>query len=199
MKVISPALADNDGDEGKDPKGVPPYVECTDRYIRFLIENQAQMTPKHVSQAIWAIGRLRVSDEGLIQEMADIAADICPRLNAREISNIVWGLSKVNYDRPDTITKLVSHALLSPNEINAQEAANMLFALGKLQLFESDALFESLSSVLRNRLHEATPQAIANALWAHDVVGIEPPPELLSTWAQDRLGIAVLGSLADVE
>lgn len=95
--------------------------------------------------------------------------------------------------------KIQNGAITSPEEINAQEAANMLFALGKLKLFENDAWFESLSSILRNRLHEATPQAIANALWAHEVVDIEPPPELLSTWAQDRLGMAVLGTIANAE
>jgi len=177
---------------------LPPYVTCADKYIRFLIANQARMTPKHLSQTIWAIGRLRLSDSYIIiNEMGDIASRLCPKLNAREVANIVWGLSKVDYDKPEIISQLIHHAIDSPNKgCTAQEAANMLFALGKLQIRERE-VFASLSSILRTQLHEATSQAIANALWAHEVVGIEPPPELLSTWAQDRLGMAVLGTMTD--
>ena len=203
-KVIG-QVDDSDGDTGNESEedvtlDLPPYMNCADKYLRFLIANQAQMTPKHANQAIWAIGRLRLSDPFLIQEMADIASRLCPKLNARESANIVWGLSKVNYDKPEIITKLIHHVITSPNnlakECTAQEAANMLFALGKLQIRDKDS-FASLSSILMNQLHEATSQAIANALWAHEVVGFEVPPELLSTWAQDRLGMTVLGTIAE--
>ncbi|KAL7540172.1 hypothetical protein ACHAXR_009919 [Thalassiosira sp. AJA248-18] len=185
----------SDGDTGKSDSdsemfSPPPYVKCVDKYIRFLITNQAQMTPKHLSQSIWAIGRLRLSDSSLIQDMIDIALCRCEQLNAREIANIVWGLSKV-HGKPEVIRTMIQRLSTSPNltkECTAQEAANMLFALGKLQIRDQEA-FASLSSILRNRLHEANSQAIANALWAYEVVDITPPPELLSTWAQDRLGM----------
>lgn len=187
--------SDEDAGEIEDYElDLPPYVKCADTYLRFLITNQAQLTPKHVSQSIWAIGRLRLYDYPIVFEMANIASDLCMRLNSREVANIVWGLSKVDYGEPKIISKLVQHITSTnlANECTAQEASIMLFVLGKLQIRDKDA-FASLSSILKNRLHEATSQAITNALWAHEVVGITPPPELLSTWAQDRLGITMFG------
>lgn len=173
---------------------LPPYVKCVDKYLQFLIANESQMTPKHISQSIWAIGRLQIADSCLIQEMGGIASRSCAALNAREIANIVWGLSKVDYDGPEIISQLIQQVTTSPKltkSLSSQEAANCLFALGKLQIRDKKA-FASLSSILRSRLSEATSQAVANALWAHEVVNIEPPHELLSIWAQERLGLGMI-------
>jgi len=61
-------------DEEADNEGDPPYVECAQKYIRYLVANQDRMTPKHIAQSIWSIGRLRLSDSFLVREMADIAS-----------------------------------------------------------------------------------------------------------------------------
>ncbi|KAL9185229.1 hypothetical protein ACHAXT_003006 [Thalassiosira profunda] len=175
---------------------LPPYVKCVDKYIRFLVANQAQMTPKHISQTIWAIGRLHAyfaldqgSGHAHIDEMAAIVRGKAKHLNAREVANCVWGLS--NYDQPECILELINHVISSPEHTascTAQEAATLLFVLGKLNVHDREA-FACLSEVLVDRMHEADSQTIANALWAHDVVGIAAPPELLSTWAQTKLGL----------
>ncbi len=146
-------------------------------------------------QSIWAMGRLRLSDRVLIDEMGEIASCMHASLNAREIANTVWGLSKVDYQESEVISKIVRR-IMSPHiskECTAQEASMLLFALGKLQIREEEALvlFSSLSMILKRQLNDATSQSIFNALWAHEVVGIAPPPELLSTWAHDRLGMNV--------
>ncbi|KAL3766550.1 hypothetical protein ACHAW5_000785 [Stephanodiscus triporus] len=174
---------------------VPPYVKSAHKFVHFLIKNRDQVSPKQISQSIWAIGRLRLSDRFLIDEMGRIALSLHASLNAREIANIIWGLSKVNYDNPEVISNIVRR-IISPHitkECTAQEASMILFALGKLRICEEEALvlFASLSMVLKRQLIDATSQSIANALWAHEVLGIAPPPELLSTWAQDRLGMNV--------
>ena len=73
------------------------------------------------------------------------------------------------------------------NECTAQEASLLLFALGKLQIRGEEVvvLFLSLSMILKHQLNDATSQSIVNALWAHEVVGIALPLELLSTWVHD--------------
>ena len=167
----------------------PPYVQYAGQYIKFLLTNESQITPKHIAQSIWAMGRLRIMD--FKHEMGGLAIRRCENFNAQEIANIVWGLSKIDYDNPEIITSLIQRISTSANlaeETTAQEASNMLYALGRLQLRNEEA-FASLSTILKNSLHEANSQSIANALWAHEVVDIAAPPELLQLWAQDRLGL----------
>ena len=174
----------------------PPYMKGVDKFLEFLILNQDQMTPKHTAQTIWAIGRLRISDYDKLVKIGAIALRIAPRCNAQEIANIVWGLSKVGYPNQWVVSKLIEQITSSPklaSDCTCQEAANALYALGRLQIRDPHA-FSSLSSIMLNRMQEATSQAIANALWAHEVVDLEPPRELLDCWARDNLGlVAAIG------
>jgi hypothetical protein len=186
----------SDVDENYDNlPNIPPYVKSALKYVQFLSENRDQVSPKQISQSIWAIGRLRISDRILIEAMGEIASCLHASLNAREIATTIWGLSKVEYDNTEVISKVVRR-IMAPHiteECTAQEASMLLFALGKLQICEEEALvlFSSLSMILKRQLNDATSQSILNALWAFEVAGIAPPPELLSTWAQDRLGMNV--------
>jgi hypothetical protein len=121
---------------------IPPYVESAHKYVQFLTENRDQISPKQISQSIWAMGRLRLSDRVLIDEMGEIALCMHASLNAREIANTVWGLSKVDYQESEVISKIVRR-IMSPHiskECTAQEASMLLFALGKLQICEEEAL-----------------------------------------------------------
>lgn len=173
----------------------PHYVESAHKYVQFLSRHPNQLSPKQISQTIWAIGRLRLSDHVLVEEMVDVALRMHSLLNAREVANIIWGLSRVDYDKPEVISKIAKR-IMSPhvfNECTVQEASMLLFALAKLQICKEDALtlFPSLSMILKRQLNDATSQSIVNALWAHEALGISPPEELLSIWAQDRLGMNV--------
>lgn len=103
----------------------------------------------------------------------------------------------MNCENPETITKLINHVITSPDltgRCTAQEASNMLLSLGRLEIRDREA-FAALTQILVHRLNEAhavDSQTIANSLWAYDAVGLEPPPELLSTWAREKLGLTVL-------
>lgn len=179
-----------------------PYLKSADRYLRFLIANEEHMTPKHISQSIWAMGRLRLSNFILIEQMADIALRLSASLNAREIANIVWGLSKLEFNKKsEVISKLVDCLISSPKlrkQCNAMEASTILFVLGKLKIRDEEA-FSVLSNILKGQLTEASTQSITNSLWAHSVVSIPPPPELLGLWAQDRLNLLTVSSTTIAE
>ncbi|KAL7467025.1 hypothetical protein ACHAXS_007295 [Conticribra weissflogii] len=181
-----------DGTSFKDYAGLnPPYMKSATKYLEFLVTNREQMTPKHTAQSIWAIGRLRIYDESLLDKMGEIALNIAPQCNSQEIANIVWGLSKVGFLEDDVISRLIRFITTSTkltNECTCQEAANALYALGRLQIRDEDS-FSSLSAIMLNRMQEATSQAIANALWAHEIVDLQPPRELLDCWAHENLGL----------
>lgn len=191
--------APDDIDEEEGTANIlPPYMKCSEKYLQHLIANRSRITPYQLAIACWAIGRLRLSNTFLVNEMGDIASNLCGRLNARETANVVWGLSKADYDRTDVVSNLITHVILSDElseACTAQEASNMLYVLGRLQIRDEE-LFSALTSILSDKLHESTSQAIANSLWAHDAVRIDPPVELLSSWAQDKLGM-VTGAKPD--
>jgi len=189
-----------ESDHDEAPK--VPYLESADRYLRFLIANEEQMTPKHISQSIWAMGRLRLSNFILIEQMADIALRLSASLNAREIANIVWGLSKLEFaKKPEVISRLVDCLISSPklrNQCKSQEASMIMNVLGKLKIRDVE-VFAVLSNILKDQLTEASTQSITNALWAHSVVNIPPPPELLTLWAHDRLNLLTVSSTTNAE
>lgn len=128
----------------------PPYINACYKYIRFIVENRNRISPKQLSRSIWAIGRLRLSDAILIQEMGDIAMLQSHAFDSRDIANVVWGLSKLNYERPEAVLRLAKQVVtFQTNELTAREASMILFALGKLQIHDKDvfkSLYSSISS-----------------------------------------------------
>ena len=69
-----------------------------------------------------------------------------------------------------------------------QEAANILYALGKLQV-DDEATFNMLGQLLIDQVETCTAQAIANALWAFQELGLAPPDQLLQRWTTEKLGL----------
>lgn len=170
----------------------PPYLNNVYKMLTFLIRNKAQMTPKHVAETIWAaFGRLAIADPYYLEELSREASRVASQCNSQEVANIVWGLSKVDYDDdPElicTLVRVITHSSLS-KKCTSQEAANCIYALGRLGIRDQE-LFSALSSIIKTQIHDANSQAIANSLWGHDVVGLPAPPELLSVWARDTLGM----------
>ena len=49
-----------------------------------------------------------------------------------------------------------------------------------------------MNTVLMRQLETATTQTIANALWAHDNVDLQPPRQLFDSWAKEKLDIVGL-------
>lgn len=176
----------------------PPYMDSVDHYLTYIIANGQKMTPLQISKTIYALGSLRVSNRSVAKELAALAMEHAEHFNCQEVANVAWGLSKVDYNDEGVMLKLVRHVtetrLLS--KCSTQEASNMLYALGKLQIKDVDA-YRSLSTVLMSELQNASSQAIANALWAYDVVGIEAPVELMNCWAREKLGMNAFSELIE--
>lgn len=78
--------------------------------------------------------------------------------------------------------------LLYDVEALPEEAACVLYALANAEIRE-DEVFDHLTELLISQTQDVSAQAIANALWAHNVVGKLPPSELLQSWAFDKIGL----------
>ena len=173
----------------------PPYVKSGKRFASYLATCNDYMSPKDISQAIWAIGRLKINDHEIINPLVNTAAVMAIReeFNSQELANIIWALSKIDFDDAETISEFTEQiqrpALLEST--SPQEAANVLYALGRMRI-RDEAAFASMNTVLMRQLETATTQTIANALWAHDNVDLQPPRQLFDSWAKEKLDIVGL-------
>lgn len=73
----------------------------------------------------------------------------------------------------------------------SQEAANVLYAFGRMHIRDEET-FSCMNAVLMRQLDKSTTEAIANALWAHDSVNLQPPRLLFDSWAKEKLDIVGL-------
>jgi hypothetical protein len=108
------------------------------------------------------------------------------------------------------------------HDCSSQEAATVLYALGRMKV-RNESVFAAMSSVMMQRLTDTHPhpdkhhtleeegggdgkqrhrgasrvvsaQSIANALWAHQEVGIKPPQSLFDSWAFGMVNVVGLSS-----
>lgn len=173
----------------------PSYVFSARAYATFLVSFSGRLSPKDVAQSIWALGRLKITDESIIKPLSLLASQMVAdgSFNPQEVANILWGLSKVGFKNTSTITPFLEEIKTSSimDRCSSQEAANILYALGRMKIRDQEA-FNVLNSVLMKHLHQATPQAMANVLWAHECVGLQPPMELFNRWTKEKLNITGL-------
>lgn len=170
-----------------------PYVSRAEKFASYLATECDKMSTKDISQTLWAMGRLGlfISDDKfspLISKAIFMAQN--EMFNSQELANIIWALSKTDFEN-EAIISCFTQEICEPwilETTTPQEAANVLYALGKMHIRDKKT-FDCMNSVLMGSLDKATPQTIANALWAHDSVNLVPPRQLFDSWAKEKLDI----------
>jgi hypothetical protein len=179
--------ANNDSRRGSD---VPPYVSSARLYAQNLAERSKELSPRDLAQILWAMGKMELSDTRLAPLFANRVKEILPDCWSCEVSNIVWGLSKIGYmDDNDTLLQIARRMMDEDMNPSPKETACVLYALGNAGI-RDDTLFEHLTEAMMAKVEAVGAQAMANALWAHNVVGKLPPPALLRSWATKKLGLS---------
>ena len=137
---------------------------------------------------------MKINDaSSIVQHFVSVIVENSNEYNAQEVTNLLWALSKLEIEvdeNSDAVVALLER-LLHPNiisNIKAQEAANALYACGSMMICDEE-IFSKMSLILLKNVNDATPQGIANALWAHEQVGLIPPQSLFDGWAEVKLGI----------
>ena len=173
-----------------DTSPVPPYYSAAFQLAQHLSCNADLMTTKDIAQSLWSLGRLKISDEDIVTPMIYRAQKMAKAMNTQEVSNILWAMSRIRSNEYKTVFVLTRRFALTGSTANAnsQEAANILYSLGRLNIRDED-IFRNLSHVIMKQIDETSAQAVANVLWAHRAVHLEPPQELLNRWANEKLGI----------
>jgi hypothetical protein len=166
-----------------------PYLPSATIMATFLGSQAESLTTKDVAQSIWAIGRLQIYDPAVLSPLANRAKAVAKHLTAQEIANIFWALSKVksqDFGLIFLLMRRISHD--TSLALTPQEAANILYALGRLDIRDED-VFRILSSIILDQIEVVSSSAIANVIWAHRVVYITPPQQLMNNWrAAKKLG-----------
>jgi len=173
----------------------PPYVKSGERFVNHLVSHCELLSAKDISQTMWAIGRLQIIDDSIISPLAYKAAELSQReeFNSQELANIIWALSKTGFKEEEIVSVLTTE-ICKPyvsDHATSQEAANVLYALGRMHIRDEET-FSCMNAVLMRQLDKSTTQAIANALWAHDSVDLQPPRLLFDSWAKEKLDIVGL-------
>jgi len=179
----------------------PPYWNCAEKFALTLATNVEDMNSKDLAQSIWAIGKLDIRNDKVVDNLVNAVVEKVSvyeyPFNSQETANILWGMSKVGFRSKDEVLTILDY-MITPHilkQCSSQEAANVLMALGKMKISEEYA-FSSLSNVMMEKLEEATPQGIANALWAHQKMGFQAPQQLFDGWANQKLGLLGLSSVS---
>lgn len=174
----------------------PPYIGRAKKIASYLVTTKLdQMKPKDIAQSCWALGHLKINDHKILYPLAQTAAYFARSnvFNSQEIANIVWGLSKTSF-RNEWLIRTLTRQLRHPEfqeQCTPQEASNILYALAIMNI-RDEATFRYMSHVIMMHLSKTTAQTIANSLWAHDRVELEPPPQLLDRWLRERLDVVDL-------
>jgi hypothetical protein len=166
----------------------PPYLSSARKYAKHLSTRESELSAKDLAQCLWAMGRLAISDRTTTTALASRVQKVLPDCFACETSNIIWGLSKTGFDDKDIMVGISRRMLDADVHASPEEAACVLYALGNAGIREDD-VFEHLTDSMMSQVECVGAQAMANALWAHNVVGKLPPPALLQSWASDKLGL----------
>jgi hypothetical protein len=183
--------ADDDHSATDAAAQLPLYYEPAKDFARRLSTEANDLTCKDVTQTVWAMAKLRMHDDALIAPMMQQVAILAPQFNAQETANILWANSKFPSKNYDAIFRL-TRRFLSPRShswnMKPQEASNVLYALGKMDIRDVD-VFRNLTRCMLENIDSTSAQSVANAMWAHRAVLIEPPQDLINTWAQHKLGL----------
>lgn len=179
-----------------------PFEKAAFEMAHYLGTHSYKLTSRDVTQSLWAIGTLQILDRDITGPLIRRSQDLVHELNTQEVANILLALSRIKseefkavFDLTRRFTNVKDVALALPT---TQEAANIIYSLGRLNIRDEE-VFRYLTSILMGNIEETSAQAVANVLWAHRIVHIPPPRELLDRWTIKKLGLVSFQSRLEID
>ena len=174
----------------------PPYFPRFVQLVRITVQQAEQLTAPDVTQTLWAMARCGdIDNEGsrLLEPLLSRAQALSNHLNSSELACILWSICKlpISSPRDAELVYSLTRPLANPSTAlklgQPQEASIVLYALGRMNIRDVQVFHHLTQSILHHHIHTASAQTIANILWAHRTVFIDPPPQLLERWATLKL------------
>jgi hypothetical protein len=173
----------------------PPYYPSFVQLVRTVVQQAEELTAPDVTQTLWALARCGGLDDDSapLEPLLRRTLALSHHLNSSERACILWSICKlpISLPRDAEIVFTLTRPLADPSSvlqlIQPQEASIILYALGRMNIRDVEVFRHLTQAILRHHIHTASAQTIANILWAHRTVFIEPPPQLLDRWATVKL------------
>lgn len=170
-----------------------------------------EASPQALSNTLWAAATISLS---AIQDatpgdqwpprdwLARFEAHATCNLGAHSalgLYNLLWGLAKLRWTPSDAFLSAACDAVAArAAEASPQAASGAIWALACLKADLGAAFFAAWHAATRAAVAASWgPADLANALWAHAVLGVRPPPD----WVGAALGraAAIMPSLGQLE
>jgi hypothetical protein len=173
----------------------PPYYPSFVLLVQTAAQQAEEMTAPDVTQTLWALARCGGLDDNnaVLEPLLRRAQALSHHLNSSERACILWSICKLQISSPRgaeivfTLTRPLADPAAALQLDQPQEASIVLYALGRMNIRDVQVFRHLTQAILRHHIHTASAQTIANILWAHRTVFIEPPPQLLERWATVKL------------
>jgi hypothetical protein len=176
-------------------KVYPPYYNGFISMVSYVIRNADVLSVQDVTQTVWAISRfnlfaqdaVEIKFEPLLHQVQTLSC----QFNAHERAILLWSFSRMPVMSPMLariiflLTRPFAQQSNSKQQLaidHPQIASIILYSLGRMNIRDSDVFHYLTSYVLKHQIDTASAQTIANILWAHRTVHIEPPQQLLESW-----------------
>jgi len=159
----------------------------------------SELSTKDVAQTIWALARLGISNEEILDPLLERTRELVVEFNAQEAVSCLWSLTKLKHDAYDVVFQVIRKLQNDQfiQTLGLKEATTILYSLGKLDIREEYA-FETLSNLILQKVEggseASSPTAIAQILWSHRQVHLKPPQVILDAWASKNLGLVPISS-----
>jgi hypothetical protein len=203
-KMVSFETSNDDMDDVEihaTVKDHPPYYEGFVVMVLHVVHNADALSVQDVTQTFWAMARfdlfaidsdVDVNIEPLLHQVQTLSSIF----NAQERATLLWSFSKVPVMSPMLaraiflLTRPFARPFLSEHQLvidHPQVASIILYSLGRMNIRDRDVFHHLTDFVLEYQIKSANAQTIANILWAHSTVHIEPPQQLLERWTMLKL------------
>lgn len=184
----------------------PPYFKSMVSMISHVISYADELSVQDITQTLWTMSHFDLlAYERFNGDKENVDINIEPLLtqvialisafNTYERATLLWSFSRMPVLTPTLarIIFLITRPFAQPSNVEhlaidePQAASIILYSLGRMNIRDIDVFRYLTNHVLEYQIETASAQAIANILWAHRSVHIEPPKQLLESWAMLKL------------
>jgi len=131
------------------------------------------MSPRELANALWALGKLQLSDTAkLVEGLRERLQPQLRKCKAQELSNAAWASARLALADERYLDALGLSCSRSIHDMSSQHLANVSWAFGTLGSVQV-VWFSALAKVLlAGSAQELPPRHLVNILWGHAKVGV---------------------------
>jgi len=131
-----------------------------------------QFLPMELANILWAYAMLNHNPGTILYDMTHAVEKKLERFRPQELANVVWGLAKLGHHPGAPFLQRVAAQIgLSVPAYRTQDLASTVWAYATFGLYP-EGLVPALTNAFKAKVHEATPQALANFVWALITLGV---------------------------